>query len=68
MSVFFFLEKKLKFEFRSQNALVWSLFSAFGINTGFLYAKKKTIIMKMRVQKYETTDHKQKYFTAVPEQ
>ncbi len=46
--IFFFSIKKIKFKFRSQNAPVLSLFSAFGINIVF-YAKKRTIIMKMRV-------------------
>jgi hypothetical protein len=41
MTVFFLLDKKkLKFKFRSQNAPLRSLFSAFGINIVFFMLKK----------------------------
>ncbi len=47
--LFFLDKKKLKLKFRTQNAPVRSLFSAFGINSVFCNVKKQTIIMKMRV-------------------
>ena len=41
MTVFFSSIKKLKFQFRSQNVPVRSLFSTFGINIVFFMLKKR---------------------------
>ena len=61
ITVFFFSIKKLRFNFRSRNAPVRSLFSAFGINIGFCMLKKRQSSWKS--EHWQTITRRKKNFS-----